>query len=143
MMSDFEGIIESQELRLMQSWMHSDAETVRKLAARDCMMFFGSNPPQLLDRPSFIEAMGRDFRCIGFRMGECLIRKHGRMAWYTASCDLELKLGAVEWKEKFLITGLWRKFRIGGWKLVERSLSPLDKDERLAESLRQLQMWKS
>lgn len=127
----------------MQSWMHRDAATIRKLASRDCMMIFGTNPPELLDRPSFAAAIENDFRCLGFRMGESVVRRHGRMGWFTASADLELKFGVREWNGRFLVTGLWRKFRVGGWKLVERSLAPLEKDERLAESVRRLQMWQA
>ncbi|MEO0589684.1 MAG: nuclear transport factor 2 family protein [Pseudomonadota bacterium] len=140
-MANSAELIQAQELRFMQSWMHRDAGAIRRLAARDCMLVFGTNPPELLDRPSFLAAIESDFRCLGFRMGESVVRRHGRTAWFTASVDLELKIGAREWNARFLMTGLWRKHRIGGWKLVERSFAPLDKDERLAESVRRLQMW--
>lgn len=140
-MANTSELIQAQELRFMQSWMHRDAGAIRKLASRDCMLVFGTNPPELLDRPSFVAAVENDFRCLGFRMGEGVVRRQGRAAWFTASVDLELKLGAREWKTRFLMTGLWRKHRIGGWKLAERSLAPLDTDQRLAESVRRLQMW--
>ncbi|MEM6827291.1 MAG: nuclear transport factor 2 family protein [Pseudomonadota bacterium] len=142
-MADIADTIEAHELRLMQAWMRRDAGAFRKLAARDCMFVFGTNPPELLDRASFTEAIENDFRCLGFRMGESVVRRHGRAAWFTASADLELKFGARAWEGRFLMTGLWRKFRIGGWKLVERSLATLDKDERLAQSVRRLQMWQN
>jgi hypothetical protein len=134
--------IQALELRLMQAWMHRDAAAIRKLAARDCMMIFATTPPEILDRPSFAESVERDFRCIGFRMGESVARQYGRSAWFTASADLELKLGVREWNGRFLVTDLWRKHRIGGWKLAERSLAALDGDERLADGVRRLQMWR-
>ncbi|MDJ0977424.1 MAG: nuclear transport factor 2 family protein [Erythrobacter sp.] len=140
-MADITGEIQALELRFMQSWMHRDASAIKGLAARDCMLIFGTNPPELLDRPSFTAAVEKDFRCLGFRMGESVVTRHGRAAWFTAPVELELRLGARDWQGRFLVVALWRKFRIGGWKTVERSLAPLDKDDRLAESVRRLQMW--
>lgn len=125
----------------MQSWMHRDASAVRKLAARDCIILFATDPPEILDRPSFIAAIDRDFRCLGFRMGQNVVRQHGKSAWFTAPIDLELKLGAHDWQGRFVTTSLWRKFAIGGWKLAERSLATVAQDDRLAHSVRRLQMW--
>jgi len=134
--------IQAFELRLMQSWMHRDAGSIRKLAARDCMMIFATNPPELLDRPSFVESVGNDFRCVGFRMGESVVRRYGKLAWFSASADLELRLGVREWNGRFLITDLWSKHSFGGWKLTERCLAPVEDDDRLAHSIRRLQMWR-
>lgn len=141
-MADISGMIEAQELRLMQAWMHRDAATIRKLAARDFMMIVGTNPPELLDRPSLVAAIERDFRCTGFKLGESVVRQHGRSAWYSAGAQLELELGRKDWSGRFLVTGLWYKFRIGGWKLVERSLSGVDAQEDLADSIRKIQLWR-
>ncbi|MFL0356796.1 nuclear transport factor 2 family protein [Erythrobacter sp. GH1-10] len=141
-MAEIAPIIEASELRLMQAWMHRDAGTIRKLAARDFMMILGTNPPELLDRPSFVAAIERDLRCSGFRLGENLVRQHGRTAWFTAGAELEVSLGAKDWSGRFLLTGLWRKFRIGGWKLVERGLSKVEDDGTHAETVRRLQLWR-
>ncbi|MDY7098273.1 MAG: DUF4440 domain-containing protein [Pseudomonadota bacterium] len=141
-MSDFAETIKAQELHLMNAWMHRDSGAFRKLAARDCMMIFGSNPPELLDRPSFLEAMTKDFRCLGFRMGESVVRRYKRAAWYSAGADLEMKVGAKDWTGRFLITGLWYKHTIGGWKLAERSIAMLSEDETIADRIRRLQMWR-
>ena len=141
-MADVAGIIEAQELRFMQAWMHRDAATFRKLAARDFMMMVGTNPPELLDRPSFAAAIERDFRCTGFRLGESIIRQHRGCAWYTAGAELELQLANQDWSGRFLLTGLWRKSAIGGWKIVERSLAKSDPDAALAETVRRLQLWR-
>lgn len=140
-MADIAAIIEAHELRIMQSWMHRDADAIRKLAVRDMMMIVGTNPPELLDRPSFLAGIGSSFTCNGFRLSQSLVRQHGRTAWFTAGAEMELKLEGKDWKGQFLLTGLWRKYRIGGWKLVERGLSPIDKDEQLAASIRRMQLW--
>lgn len=140
-MADIAAIIEAHELRIMQSWMHRDAGAIRKIVARDFMMIVGTDPPELLDRPSFLAAIDNGLRCTGFRLNEALLRRHGRSAWYTAGAELEMRLGGKDWSGKFLVTGLWRNYRIGGWKLVERSLSPIASDEQLADSVRRLQMW--
>ncbi len=140
-MADIPGLIQERELRFLHSWMHRDSGELKKMVARDCVLLFGTQPLKFLDRPSFIEATGRDFRCLGFRMGDGDARRYGKMAYYSAPAELEMKIGAREWKGRFLITGLWRKFRFGGWKLVERTISPLAEDERLPDSLQRLQMW--
>ena len=135
-------MIEALSLRFMQSWMHRDASAIKSMAARDLMMMIGSNPPELLDRPSFVAAVERDFRCNRFRMGEAFIRRHGRTAWYVAGADLELQLGAHDWPGRFMITDMWQKQRFGGWKLVERSLAPTAADDRFADNVRKLQQWR-
>ena len=140
-MAKIEANIKELQLRFMQSWMHRDVGAIRSLAARDCMIIFGTNPPELLDRPSFVAALEKDFRCLGFRMGESFVRRYGKTAWFTAPVELELKRGAREWKGRFLTTSMWRKFTIGGWKLVESSLAPVDRDDRLADSVRRVQLW--
>ena len=140
-MAEISGMIEASELRMMQAWMHRDASTIRQLAARDFMMILGTNPPELLDRPSFVAAIEKDLRCSGFRLGESVVRRHGRAAWYTAGAEIELAIGGKDWSGRFLLTGLWRKYRIGGWKLVERGISPTAREDGLADAIRRMQLW--
>ncbi|MEO1731272.1 MAG: nuclear transport factor 2 family protein [Pseudomonadota bacterium] len=140
-MAKIPALIQERELGFMHSWMHRDAGEIKKLAARDCVLLFGTDPIEVLDRPSFVAAVQNDFRCLGYRMGECVVRRYGKMAWFTGSADMELKLGVREWKGRFLITGLWQKQRFGGWKLLERTVSPLAQDERLPAGVQRLQMW--
>jgi len=141
-MANVTAILEANELRFMQCWMHRDSAGIKQIAARDFLMLVGTNPPQLLDRPSFVAAMDKDFRCTGFRLGESFVRRHGRSAWYSAGVQLELRLGANEWRGEFLVTDMWRKQRIGGWKLVERSLSQIQSDDAFANDIKMLQLWK-
>jgi len=126
----------------MRAWVARDAKAMKKLTHRDFMMLIGSMPPQLLDRPSFLAALERGFACTRFAFREVIVRPYGKSAWFVAGAELELALGPKVWTGSFLVTDLWRKGAIGGWKLNERSLARLDQDEGLAASLSRLQLWK-
>jgi hypothetical protein len=143
-MADIIAKIEADALLLMQAWMHRDAGTLKKLIHRDCTMMFGTHPPQLLDRPSFLSSLDRGMRLEGFKLGEALVKRYNKSVWWSAGAQLDLKLGRTDWSAPFLITDLWRKTAFGGWKLVERSISPTanDDDHQLAAQLRQLQLWR-
>lgn len=141
-MADTAAEIEALTLTLMRAWVAGDAKVMKKLLARDFLMLAGSMPPQMLDRPSFLAAMERGFACTRFAMREVIVRTHGKSAWLAAGAELELALGGKLWKGGFLLTDLWRKGTIGGWKLAERSLARIDGDETLAPAIARLQMWK-
>lgn len=143
-MANVVAMIEADTLRLMQAWMHRDAGTLKKLIHRDCTIMVGTHPPQLLDRPSFVAAIDRGFSLDGFKLGEALVNVYGKTVWWSSGAQLDLKLGRTDWSGTYMITDLWRKSTFGGWKLVDRSLSPTAKDEdhRLAAHLRQLQLWR-
>ncbi len=141
-MADTAAEIEALTLTLMRAWVAGDAKALKKLLARDFLMLLGSNPPQLLDGPSFLGAMNRGFACTRFALREVIVRTHGKNAWLVTGAELELGLGAKVWKGGFLITDLWRKGTIGGWKLAERSLARLDADDSLAPAIARLQLWK-
>lgn len=141
-MASVEAEIEALELRLMRAWLAGDAGEAKKLIARDFMAMIGTLPPQLLDRPSFLAGLARDFACTKFAFREVFVRQHGKSAWFVAGAELEIGLGAKVWSGPFLVTGLWRKGTIGGWKLTERSLARLDLSEGFAPAVAKLQLWK-
>lgn len=143
-MADIAATIGGGELRLMQAWLNRDEGTVRKLMHRDCTIMVGTNPPQLLDRPSFLAAIEHGLVCTRFRLGEALINRHGKSVWWSSGAELELKLGRTQWSGQFLISDMWRKSAFSGWKLMERSLAVTapDTDNQLASHLRQLQLWR-
>lgn len=141
-MADTAGEIEALEVRLMRAWLAGDAAGTKKLLARDFMAMIGTLPPQLLDRPSFVAGIERGLACTRFAFHEVFVRQHGKSAWFVAGAELELGLGAKLWQRPFLITGLWRKGAIGGWKLAERSLARLDEGDNLAAAVGKLQLWK-
>ncbi len=141
-MAETAAEIEALTLTVMRAWVAGDAKAMKKLLARDFMLLAGSTPPQLLDRPSFLAAMERGFACTRFTLREVIVRAHGKSAWLVAGAELELALGPKLWTGGFLVTDLWRKGTIGGWKLAERSLARLDGDDSLAPAIARLQLWK-
>lgn len=141
-MAATEAEIEALALTLMRAWVAGDAKAMKKLLARDFMMLAGSTPPQLLDRPSFLAAMERAFACTRFTFREVIVRAQGKAAWFVAGAELELAFGPKTWTGSFLVTDLWRKGMIGGWKLAERSLGRLDSDDSIAGAIGKLQLWK-
>lgn len=141
-MADIAAQIEALALGTMHAWVAGDAKAMRKLTARDAMIMVGTAPPQLLDRPSFLAALERGFACTRFALREVIVRPYGKTAWFVAGAELDLALGARRWSGPFLITDLWRKGAIGGWKLAERSLAPLGQGDGLAAAITRLQLWK-
>ncbi|KPQ26637.1 MAG: protein of unknown function containing DUF4440 domain [Porphyrobacter sp. HL-46] len=141
-MADIAGEIEALELRLIRAWLAGDASEAKKLLARDFMAMIGTLPPQLLDRPSFLAGIERGFVCTRFAFHEVFVRQHGKSAWFVGGAELELGLGAKVWSGPSLVTGLWRKGAIGGWKLTDRSLARIDGNEGLAGAVKRLQLWK-
>ena len=141
-MADTPAEIEALALAMMRAWLAGDAKAMKKVTARDCMMMLGTLPPQLLDRPSFLAAMERGFACTRFTFREVFVRQHGKAAWFVAGAELELQLGGKLWAGRFLLTQMWRCGTIGGWKLTELGIARLDEGDRLADSVRALQLWK-
>jgi hypothetical protein len=141
-MADVTAEIEALALGAMRVWVAGDVKAMKKITARDFMLLVGSSPPQLLDRPSFLAAMERGFACTRFAFREVIVRPYGKSAWFVAGAELELAFGPKVWSGGFLVTDLWRKGTIGGWKLAERSLARLDQDDSIAAAVSRLQLWK-
>ncbi len=141
-MADTPAEIEALALAMMRAWVAGNVKAMKKLTARDCMMMIGTLPPQLLDRPSFLAAMERDFVCTGFTFRGVLVRQHDKAAWFVAGAELDMRLGGKVWEGRFLVTQMWRSGALWGWKLAEMGLARLDEGDRLADSVRALQLWK-
>lgn len=134
--------IEALALGSMRAWVAGDAKAMKKLLGRDFMMLVGSTPPQLLDRPSFLAGVEQGFACTRFAFREVIVRPYGKSAWFIAGAEMEFAFGPKRWSGGFLVTDLWRKGPIGGWKLAERSLARLDPDDSVAAAVSRLQLWK-
>ena len=141
-MADISAIIETLEHRFMRAWMRRDKGEIRKFATRDFMMIVGTEKPQLLDRPSFVEASDAAFSCTGFRFREVCARRHGNCTWFAAGVDLELQLNGKDWSGHFWLTDLWRKSAIKrSWRLAERSLSRTESQAELSDAIKRMQLW--
>jgi hypothetical protein len=138
-----EAEIEALALNAMRAWVAGDAKAMKKLTTRDFMMLVGSTPPQLLDRPSFLAAMGQGFACRRFAFREVIARKHREAAWFVAGAELDLALGGRAWTGAFLVSALFRK---SAWSskllLADLSLARQDPDTDLAAAVSRLQLWK-
>ena len=142
-MTDITPLLDDGGRRLMQAWLERDRGTIKALVRSDCVMMFGTAPPVLLDRSSFLAALDSGLVLAGFRSKEAAGRRHGRAAWFTGHVELELELGKHKWQGGFLATDLWRKARLSRrWKLAERSLAPTEADENLSDAIRRLQLWR-
>lgn len=135
--------IEALALGVMRAWVAGDAKAMKKLASRDFMMMIGTQPPQLLDRPSFLASFERGFACTRFAFREVFVRQHGKAAWFAAGAELELGLGGKLWTGPFLVSGLWRRGSLArSWSLAELSIARLEERDRRAEAVIALQLWK-
>ncbi|MHA7818152.1 MAG: nuclear transport factor 2 family protein [Erythrobacter sp.] len=142
-MANLEQDFEVLENRLMRAWMHRDAHEAKSLIASDFISMFGTNPPVLLDRASFVGGIQDGLRCEGFRFHEVTARRHGRCVWFTGHIELELRIDQRDWRGHFLLTDLWRKGRVQRrWKLAERSLALADDNRPLSDAIRGLQLWR-
>ncbi len=141
-MADDAVAIEALALGMMRAWLAGDVKAMKKHTARDFMMMVGTLPPQLLDRPSFLAAIERGFTCTRFAFREVFVRPHTKAAWLVAGAELELRVGTRSWAGPFLVSGMWRKGAIGGWKAAELSLARLDDGDGLAAGISKLQLWK-
>ncbi len=141
-MGNVTGEIEALQLRFMRAWVAGDGKEAKKLLARDFTAMIGTLPPQLLDRPSFLAALDRGFACTKFTLREVYVSQHGKVAWLAAGAELDLRLGLQAWSGPFLLSGLWRKGAIGGWKLAELSLGRLEEADGFAAAVSKLQLWK-
>jgi len=141
-MSTIAALIEAREHMLMRAWTRGEPRELRSMLARDFMMIIAVGRPQLLDRPSFIEACEDRFSCTGYRFREVFVHKHGKSVWFTARVDLEMRVGGHEWSGEFWLTDLWQKAGIKrSWKLVERSISGIDRTAEISHAIRKLQLW--
>ena len=142
-MSDLAAVIETMEHRWMRAWVNSDAKALKAITARDFILLTGSKPPMILDRPSWLEAAGRRYRCSSYRFGDIYVREVGGIALFAASLELKAVLDGGDWSGTFFVTDLWRKGRVRrSWRLAQRIVSRPDENPGLPKAIRALQLWK-
>jgi len=142
-MADTQDILDVLENRLMRAWLHGDRSDAKKLIANDGLFMFGTTPPALLDRPSFLAAMDGALTLDRYRFDVSNARRHRNCAWFTGRVELEMRVGGTQWRGAFLLCDLWSRSRIRRhWNLVERGLAPLTGEDRYANAIRGMQLWR-
>ena len=142
-MADIQNQIEVLENRLMRAWMYRNPSELKAVVSADALFMFGTAPPALLDRPSFIAGLERGLSCKAFRFQEITARKYGKSVWFSGHAEIEMTIGPKSWNGNFLVTDLWRRGTVRrGWKLAERSIAPVENNSQLSDAVRALQLWR-
>jgi ketosteroid isomerase-like protein len=141
-MADLAPVIETLEHRWMRAWVSRDAKAMKAITARGFILLTGSKPPAILDRPSWLDAATERYLCSSYRFGDIDVRSHGNVAIFAAEVELKATMDGHDWSGSLWVTDVWRKKRIGGWKLVQRVLSRGDGNPQLPAAIRSLQLWK-
>jgi ketosteroid isomerase-like protein len=141
-MADIAPIIETLENRWMRAWVQRDLRTLKAVTARDFILLVGSKPPVILDQRSWLEAAKERFRCASFRFGDIFVRQIGALALFASRMEIEARMDGRDWSGSLWVTDLWRKKRIGGWRMAERVIARPDEDPEVPAAIRSLQLWK-
>lgn len=141
-MADLSPAIETLENRWMRAWIGGDRKELKALTARDFILLVGSKPAVILDRPSWLEAAGARWRCSSFRFGDIHVRRVGSCALFASQLQLKATMDGQDWSGEMWVTDVWRKRRIGGWRMAERVLSQTTDKPEMAAAIKSLQLWK-
>lgn len=141
-MADLSPAIETLENRWMRAWVAGEVKDMKALTARDFILLVGSKPAVILDRPSWLEAAAARWRCSSFRFGDIHVRRVGSCALFASQLHLKATMDGQDWSGEMWVTDLWRKRRIGGWRMAERVLSRTTDKPEMAAAVKSLQLWK-
>jgi ketosteroid isomerase-like protein len=127
----------------MRAWVNRDLKALRAITAKDFILLTGSKPPAILDRRSWLDAVGKRWDCTSYRFGDIYVREAGAVAVFSAAMELKATMDGRDWSGTTWITDVWRKGRVRrGWKLVQRIASRVDENPQLPAAIRSLQLWK-
>jgi ketosteroid isomerase-like protein len=142
-MADLTPVIETLENRWMRAWVNRDPKAMKAITASSFILMTGTKPPAILDRPSWLEAIGKRYDCTSYRFADIHVRDLGNVALFTARLELKATMDGHEWPGTFWVSDVWRKGRVRrGWKLVQRVLSRPEDSPDLPKAIRALQLWK-
>ena len=142
-MADLTPIIETMEHRWMRAWVNGDMRAMKGITSKNFILLTASKPPTILDRPSWIEAAAKRHLASSYRFADIYVRGFGGVAIFSATLELKAVMDGRDWSGRQFVTDIWRKRRIGGWKLVQRVVSKTDEDPQVAKVIRSLQLWKA
>jgi hypothetical protein len=142
-MADLLPVIETLENRWMRAWVGRDVKELKALTARSFILLTASKPPAILDRPSWLEAVAKRYRCTSYRFGDLDVRGHGSFAVFSARLEIKATMDGHDWSGPVWVTDLWRKGRVRrSWKLAQRIVSGIDEAPDRAAGIRSLQLWR-
>ena len=142
-MADLTPVIETMENRWMRAWVNRDPKALKGITASSFIFLTGSRPPQILDRRSWLDAMGARFDCTSYRFSDIYVRDLGTVALFAARMELDATLDGNAWPRNAWVTDVWQKGRVRReWKLAQRILSRTDDSPDLPKAIRALQLWK-
>lgn len=142
-MTDQSSLIETLETQWMRAWAGQDGKALKALTHRKFRMVIGSKPSVILDVHSWLAASNDRFACSGFRFGDVYARQVGKLAVFAARVELKVRLDDYDWSGEFWVTDVWRKSGVRRrWQMMERMISRVETDEKVAPVLRSLQLWK-
>lgn len=141
-MAELSPVIEMMENRWMRAWVGGDLKELKALTARDFILVVGSKPAMILDYPSWIEAADKSWSCSSYRFGDVHVRSLGGRALFASQLELKSKLNGKDWSGRMWVTDVWRKRRIGGWRMAGRLLSRTEDDKEIPAAIKSLQLWK-
>ena len=88
-MADLTPHIETMENRWMRAWVQRDVRTLKSITAKDFILLTASRPPAILDRPSWLEAVGKRYFCSAYSFGDIYVRDWGPVALFAAPLELK------------------------------------------------------
>jgi ketosteroid isomerase-like protein len=141
-MADVAPLIETMENRWMRAWVGGDRKELKSLTASDFILLLGSKPAVILDQRSWLDAAGKHWHCSSFRFGDIHVRRLGPTAIFASQLDLQATMEGHDWSGRWWVTSLWRKRRIGGWRMVERILSRTEDKADAPAAIKSLQLWR-
>ena len=142
-MADLAPVIETMEHRWMRAWINGDMRALKAITAKNFILLTASKPPAILDRPSWVEAAANRYLASSYRFADIYVRGFGGIAVFSATLELKATMDCRDWSGRLFVTDVWRKRRIGGWKLVQRVVSKPDEAQELAKAIKSLQLWKA
>jgi len=141
-MADAASLIEALENRWMRAWIAGDTKTLKALTARDFVLLVGSKPAMILDQRSWLDAAGKRWVCNSYRFGDVYGRRIGALALFGTQVELKATLDGEDWSGQMWVTDLWRKRRLGGWRMAHRTLSRVEAEANVPRAIRSLQQWR-
>jgi len=141
-MADVAPLIETMENRWMRAWVEGDRKELKSLTASDFILLLGSKPAVILDQRSWLDAAAKHWHCSSFRFGDIHVRRLGSSAIFASQLDLQATMEGHDWSGRWWVTSLWRKRRIGGWRMVERILSRTEDKADAPAAIKSLQLWR-